>query len=218
MNDSLYMRLGVLPDATPAQIRRAYRLAAKRAHPDVGGTKGEWSAILEAYETLIDDRRRRIYDETGEVEPGAVDNHYAQLLMRLTVAMDEIAVNSLQQGPPFTHIDWVGALRALFRAKIQQGRRSITEQGKLAREWEAVAKRLATPPGTLNVLRGLAEGKARDCARRAGEAESEIRQYEEVIELIATATCAPGEMPPISALLQQGVRLGRFANAGERMW
>jgi curved DNA-binding protein CbpA len=212
------MRLGVLPDATLQQIHRAYRLAAKRAHPDVGGSREDWARILEAYETLKDDRRRRIYDETGEVEPGAVDNHYAQLLMRLTVAMDEIAANSLRQGPPFTHVDWVGSLRASFRTKMQQGRQSITEQGKLAREWDAVAKRLTTPPGTLNVLRGLAEGKARDCTRRASEAEAEIRQYEEVIELIAAATCAPGEMPSVSALLQQGVRLGRFANAGERMW
>jgi curved DNA-binding protein CbpA len=210
------MRLGVLPDATPAQIRRAYRLAAKRAHPDVGGSREEWSAILEAYETLIDDRRRRIYDETGEVEPGAVDNHYAQLLMRLTVAMDEIAANSLRQGPPFTHVDWVGSLRASFRAKIQQGRQSVIEQGKLAREWEAVAKRLSTPPGMLNVLRGLAEGKARDCTRRAGEAESEIRQYEEVIELIATATCAPGQMPVFPGLHALNPMLGTFG--GERMW
>jgi curved DNA-binding protein CbpA len=210
------MRLGVLPDATLQQIHRAYRLAAKRAHPDVGGSREDWARILEAYETLKDDRRRRIYDETGEVEPGAVDNHYAQLLMRLTVAMDEIAANSLRQGPPFTHIDWVGSLRALFRTKMQQGRRSITEQGKLAREWEAVAARLATPPGTLNVLRGLAEGKARDCARRAGEAESEIRQYEEVIELIATATCPPGQMPVFSQLHALNPMLGTFG--GERMW
>lgn len=209
----LYTRLGVLPDATPQQIHRAYRLAAKRAHPDVGGSKEQWASILEAYETLIDPRRRRIYDDTGTIEPGAVDNHYAALLMRVATAMDEIAAH---QGPRLDRIDWVASLRDLLRAKILQIRQGIPPLGRLANEWDAVAKRTTVPEGAVNVLRGLAEGKAAECRRRSGEAESAIREHEEALALIANATCAPGEMPVFPQL---GTQMFRFAQAGdERMW
>src|SRR5262249_61766423 len=109
-------RLGVLPDATPQQIHRAYRKAAKTAHPDAGGAPEQWAAIIEAYETLKDPRRRRIYDDTGEVEPGAADNHYAARLMRIAAAMDEIAAGS----PDLMYMDWPGKLRAPFRERVAQ--------------------------------------------------------------------------------------------------
>lgn len=212
----LYTRLGVRHDATPQQIHRAYRLAAKRAHPDVGGSKAEWSAILEAYETLHDDRRRRIYDETGEIEPGAVDNHYAALLMRIAAAMDEIAVGAAQAGLPFSRVDWVSDLRRVINTNIAQCRKGATEMGQRAAEWDAVAKRLTVPAGAVNVLRGLAEGKAAECRRWAGEAQETVRQYEETLKLIATATCTPGEMPVFPQLGLGGWGVGQLGR--ERMW
>lgn len=212
----LYTRLGVLPGATPTQIHRAYRKAAKTAHPDAGGTKEQWSAILEAYETLHDDRRRRIYDETGTIEPGAVDNHYAALLMRLAGAMDQVRDEAAQAGLPFARIDWLPALRRVLSTHIAQCRKGIPQMGDAAREWDVVAKSMKVPDGVVNVLRGLAEGKAAECRRRAGEAESQIREYEEALKLIEHATCAPGEMPVFPQLGLGGLRFGQFGQ--ERMW
>jgi curved DNA-binding protein CbpA len=209
----LYTRLGLQPDATPPQIRRAYRRAAKTAHPDAGGSPAQWAAILEAYETLMDERRRRIYDETGEVEPGAVDNHYAALLMIITGAMDEIAAQSGQSAPPFDQIDWVGSLRALLRTKIQQIRQGIGPLGRRAEEWDAVAKRITVPAGEVNALRGLAEGKAGECRRRTGEGEQAAQKHEEALKLIENATCAPGErltMPQVMARGLGQAYLGRM--------
>lgn len=46
--------LGVSAAATPAEIRRAFREAAKRAHPDAGGDEGAFRQVVEAYSRLQD--------------------------------------------------------------------------------------------------------------------------------------------------------------------
>lgn len=212
MTGELYVRLGVRPDATPAQIHRAYRKAAKTAHPDAGGSPEQWAAIIEAYETLKDPRRRRVYDDTGEIEPGAADNHYAARLMRIAAAMDELAGNS----PHLGSIDFPARLRLLFRERIAQMRRGIVDLGSRARDWDAVARRLTVPEGQINVLRGLAEGKAGECRRRAGEAEREIREHEDALKLIESAGWT-GERLTMPQLAAQRGQIGQPFNLG-RMW
>jgi len=46
--------LGVSSVATPAEVRAAFREAAKRAHPDTGGDVGAFRQIVEAYQRLQD--------------------------------------------------------------------------------------------------------------------------------------------------------------------
>ncbi|ODT87343.1 DnaJ domain-containing protein [Phenylobacterium sp. SCN 70-31] len=46
--------LGVSSASTPAEIRQAYREAAKRAHPDAGGDERAFRQIVEAYRRLQD--------------------------------------------------------------------------------------------------------------------------------------------------------------------
>jgi hypothetical protein len=208
----LYTRLGLQPDATPVQIRRAYRRAAKTAHPDTGGSAEQWAAILEAYETLIEPRRRRIYDDTGSVEPGAADNHYAALLMRLAAAMDEIAADN----PQLAWVDWPRMLRIHLNAKIQQDRQGILDLASRAREWDAVAQRCIVPPGAVNVLRGLAEGKAAECRRRCDEAQATIREHEEALQLIENARSAPAPQLTIPQQMAQGGQIGPMYIG--RMW
>jgi molecular chaperone DnaJ len=60
----LYQRLGVPPDASEEEIRRAYRHAARAHHPDVEGDAdpGRFRDVTDAYDVLRDTDRRRAYD------------------------------------------------------------------------------------------------------------------------------------------------------------
>lgn len=59
-----YRTLGVDPDATGEEIRRAYRTLIRRHHPDVAGpsSAGVAADLSVAYQVLSDGDRRRAYD------------------------------------------------------------------------------------------------------------------------------------------------------------
>ncbi len=73
-----YALLGVPRNATPEQLRRAYREAALRLHPDRNTNPGDtelFLAVNEAYEVLIDPERRAAYDaELAEHEKELLAN------------------------------------------------------------------------------------------------------------------------------------------------
>lgn len=57
-----YDDLGVPPDATPDELRRAYRARARQAHPDVHGDPDVMRRLNEAWRVLGDAEARRRYD------------------------------------------------------------------------------------------------------------------------------------------------------------
>jgi molecular chaperone DnaJ len=64
----LYSLLGVRPDASEEEIKRAYRRLAREYHPDVSkdpDAEARFKEINAAYETLKDPVRRRQYDLFG---------------------------------------------------------------------------------------------------------------------------------------------------------
>ncbi|MDV2482370.1 J domain-containing protein [Methanoculleus sp. Wushi-C6] len=78
-----YEVLGVAPDATPEEIRAAYRRLAKLYHPDVNSDPdaGErFIAIQQAYETLSDPEARARYDLSlrGGAGPGQHDPFWSR--------------------------------------------------------------------------------------------------------------------------------------------
>lgn len=57
-----YRTLGLDRNASPDDIKRAYRKLASQHHPDKGGNKERFQEIQEAYSVLGDDQRRQEYD------------------------------------------------------------------------------------------------------------------------------------------------------------
>lgn len=58
-----YETLGITPESTESEIKKAYRTLSMKYHPDRdGGDKEKFQEISSAYETLSDENKRRQYD------------------------------------------------------------------------------------------------------------------------------------------------------------
>lgn len=71
-----YEILGVTPDASSEQIKRAYRKLARKYHPDINATaeaEEKFKDVNEAYEVLKDPEARSAYDHLGKPGPEAPD-------------------------------------------------------------------------------------------------------------------------------------------------
>jgi molecular chaperone DnaJ len=60
-----YEILGVSKDASDDELKKAYRKAAQKHHPDKGGDEAKFKEINEAYQTLSDKQKRSQYDQFG---------------------------------------------------------------------------------------------------------------------------------------------------------
>lgn len=67
MLDNLYNILGVAPNASSEEIKKAYRSLAMRHHPDRNmhpGLESQFNAIKTAYELLSDPKKRAEYNQS----------------------------------------------------------------------------------------------------------------------------------------------------------
>lgn len=89
-----YDILGVAADASPEEIKTAYRRAARRLHPDVNqnnpGAVAQFQDITSSYEILNDPDRRRDYDNQRAQQRGGQDNFYFTL--RVTPSKRSLAL------------------------------------------------------------------------------------------------------------------------------
>ncbi|MBC7855815.1 MAG: J domain-containing protein, partial [Pirellulaceae bacterium] len=64
-----YKTLGVSRGATKDEIQRAYRLLAKKYHPDLNPddktAKKKFQEVQQAYDVLSDEKKRQMYDQFG---------------------------------------------------------------------------------------------------------------------------------------------------------
>jgi len=85
-NKDYYATLGVKKTATQDDIRKAFRKAARKYHPDVnpGDKKAEekFKEISEANDVLSDEKKRKIYDQVGfysdQIDPATAEAYARQ--------------------------------------------------------------------------------------------------------------------------------------------
>ncbi|MGD8214565.1 molecular chaperone DnaJ [Aestuariimicrobium sp. Y1814] len=171
MSRDYYEVLGVPRDATPEQIKKAYRKMAMKVHPDVASdadSAEKFKEVQEAYEVLHDEHKRAIYDRGGDPNGrggGAGFQDFGGF------------------GGGFTSgaggFDFTNLVDAMFGAQAQRGPRSRTRRGQDA----LVRQSLTLAEAAFGVTKPLTIDTAVVCPKCTGSGA------EEGSEPVTCATC-----------------------------
>lgn len=100
-----YSRLGVNKQASPDEIKKAYKKLAMQHHPDRGGDQQTFQEINEAYDTLKDPVKRQQYDQPQpqfNQHPNGFEDIFANMFgarrqaknadvkVRITISLEEV--------------------------------------------------------------------------------------------------------------------------------
>ena len=107
-NKDYYATLGVKKTATPEEIRKAFRKAARRYHPDVNPNdkkaEEKFKEISEANDVLSDEKKRKVYDQMGfysdQIDPATAEAYARQQGgQRAPVDFEGFDFSGFQGGP-----------------------------------------------------------------------------------------------------------------------
>jgi len=145
---SLYELLEVKMNASAEELKKAFRKMSKKTHPDKGGTNEEFQETKQAYEVLADPKRRRRYDETGEVDEEQQDinrtihSEIAQVFFAtIANAKDKIE-----------HIDIIKEMVKVFSSGIQSAEGIQSELKGKINEYEVLRKRITNKESDENIF------------------------------------------------------------------
>lgn len=142
-----YAILGVSKNATPDEIKKAYRKLASQHHPDKGGDTAKFQKIQAAYETLSDPQKRAAYDNPQPQMNGMPGGFHFQF-GGVPGGFDDIFSRIFQQHGGFHNQQHRSVYRARVDVSLQE---AYTGVQKLLE--------LNTPQGkrviTINVPKGI---------------------------------------------------------------
>lgn len=176
MSKTLYDVLGVAADADSDAIKKAYRTKAQKLHPDKKDTGDEeaFKQLLEAYDVLMDEARRKHYDETGEVSE---ENEAAFIQEAIAVLLHLIDhTNHVEQ------VDMVAACVKVVEGAIRKAEAHIAAIDERIADRKTVASRLSCKEGENILVAGIENSiklceKEREGACRLREEGEKIKAF-----------------------------------------
>jgi DnaJ-class molecular chaperone len=163
--NDLYDVLGVGRDAAVGAIRKAYRSAAKKAHPDTGGSEEKFAALTQAYDCLIDPARRKRYDETGEISDADPDTAEAKAMNVAFGKLSEVLTAIEQRGSVFGEFDVLGDAVKKLRADLAGIDQKTHALKQTAHKLRKLAEKFEAKKGKSNRLRPMLVAQAVDAER-----------------------------------------------------
>jgi curved DNA-binding protein CbpA len=196
MPPDLYTALGLPRDATKADIRKAYRRAAKRAHPDAGGSAEAFKRVMTAQLVLLDEARRDRYDRTGTFdEDPPVDIKLARALEQLSFALDVTLANILRNKRDPREADMIVATTLTLAEMRRKAEEEIALYEATAEKWGRLAGRFGTKTEP-NRIDALVRGKTAQLAMMTAQVKAKIDDLAEAGRILTAHTYRRDETNP----------------------
>lgn len=95
---TFYQILGLDKNASQEEIKQSYKKLILQHHPDKGGNEEEFKKIQEAYETLGDPNKRRVYDNPIPSHQGIhinFQNGFAHIIREFHKSVERINITTI---------------------------------------------------------------------------------------------------------------------------
>ena len=182
--DELYEALGLNRDSPIGEVRKAYRRAAKKAHPDGGGSPEQFALVKLAADTLGDEKRRRKYDETGEIDEPEPDTLEANARTMALGAIAGVLQEIDRRNADYDEFDLLGdARRTLSDQKTANEQMIKNAERKVARLRKA-AKKFTAKKGKPNLIGPMMENQASDLERELAKAAATQAVIARALEIL----------------------------------
>lgn len=185
MTQNLYDALGVDKDAAPDAIKRAYRKAAKSAHPDAGGDPEAFALVCLAKDVLSDAERRAKYDRTGKYEdvgPDQTESSAMQIVMQsITFVLQQITI----KGRRVETFDIVGDATKKIKGDMAQMREQKRNHEAEAKAHRKLAKRFRAKKGKQNRISVMFENMAAMHDQQGAAAVQHVPAHEMALAILA---------------------------------
>lgn len=180
-----YAALGVSKDASAADIIRAYRRAARAAHPDRGGSHERMQEINAAKDVLTDPERRARYDAgESDVRPGGLSPFEAEVQRAIRELFSEAITNNVLN-PLESAIGGLKNGKAAAKAGIDLHKMAIRRLEKQRRRVIAVGER--------NLYEDILESALSGSCEKIEQYENTVRVADRAIEILNNEY-RPGEI------------------------
>lgn len=154
---TLYDDIGVNEDASPEEIKKAYRDKAKENHPDKGGDKDRFQEIQHAYAVLSDPKKREYYDRTGQEQKNE------PFQVKFSMFVNRYLINTLLSCNDTKHDDMKTGFLVMVNRCIREAKNQLEKlknDNKDVLKIEDVVKRFRAKNGSDDILGRTLKGEA----------------------------------------------------------
>lgn len=181
MKEDLYKVLGVDKKSDKRDIKKAYRNKAKIYHPDHKGNSDDFFKINRAYSVLIDDKKRRLYDETGQINSNTEDKAKNIAYDRLGQLFLEIVTKKKDL---ICELDVIGLLKNIIFNHIEKCKGNINETKQIKKHFKKIKKRIRYKGKGINIFDAIIEDKVRNCSLMINQSEFELKIFAEMKKIL----------------------------------
>jgi curved DNA-binding protein CbpA len=173
-----YEELGIGKNAPAAEVRRAYRGKARKAHPDQGGTREEFDRLTQAHLVLSDPVRRAKFDETGKIEDVSSDIGDQAAFQEISAILSHLLLQELEVP------DLKGMLISLLRQKKDHIEGQANPLKRAAARAEKVKGRFKRRGDGENVIASMIEWQRRQWVETADKLNQQADILKRAIEVV----------------------------------
>ena len=191
MSEDLYDILGVSREATPEEIKAAYRRAAMEHHPDrnIGSedaAREKFQAVQNAYDVLSDPEKRAFFDQNGAAPSRKMDEWAALKEDAIQIFMEAVS----SSGPNPSQQDLIGLMEQIIMGKQMTLRQALQQSESMIAKLEKLIPRVgrkADAPGP-NVISGFIEADVAAKRQQNERTREMIAHGEKLLEYVRTYT------------------------------